>query len=338
MKKLTLLLLIFTSLIITGCFSNNAHRRGKLSDAMNKSSSSYQGRRLVDAKYEPDNNSDQDELEREEQLARQRRIKQLEDEEAEYWALQYKRKQAALAAQKSNQMVENTKSSITPESADPSLSNFSSTDSSASYPAYENARPYIPFSSFTGVRFGSGMLFLGSTYGINSGEFLIGSRSETSAQGLTLGFAYSPLQQIDETEYRDSTFEQSLSGGVFLLNAGLDVRLNPQWKYGYFCPYFIIGGKLNMMFWDYKNAIEAPVYNDEGYQTGTEMVRHDFMVGLELYTGIGINIVHNQKFELGVECQPGAIIWMPGTYQGFDNDVFPTFTYTKFGLHLNFFR
>jgi len=336
-KKVTSLLLVLLSLSLTGCFSNNAHRRGKLSDAMDKSSSNYQGRRVVDTKYEQNHLSKQDEIERDEQLAREQRIKQLEDEEAEYWARQYKRKQAALAEKNESTTEKADSNSLPSDSVSQSLPNSLSTDSNYVYNK-SAAIPYTPFSRFTGVRINSGILFLGSNYGINSGEFLFGFRSETSAQSLTLGFSYSPLQQIDETEYRDSTFEQSLSGGVFLLQAGFDARLNPQWKYGYFCPYFILGGKLDMMMWTYKNAIEAAVYDDDGYQTGTEMVRHDFMIGIELYTGIGINIVHNEKFELGVECIPGTVIWMPGTYQGFDNDVFPTFAYTRFGLHLNFFR
>ena len=90
------------------------------------------------------------------------------------------------------------------------------------------------------------------------------------------------------------------------------------------------------MFWEYKNPILADVYDEFDNVIDTEKIYMDDLGGIELYGGLGLNLVQTRGFQFGVELSPGVIFWWFETVEGFDNDVFDPFLYTKLTMVFNF--
>jgi len=75
--------------------------------------------------------------------------------------------------------------------------------------------------------------------------------------------------------------------------------------------------------------LEIEEYDENGNYAGTETISGDQLWGLDLNGSAGINLVQTENFVLGVEFNPGIIIWGLETYEGFTNDVFEPFFYFK---------
>ena len=77
-------------------------------------------------------------------------------------------------------------------------------------------------------------------------------------------------------------------------------------------------------------------YDEYGNALGMETISSDGLSGFEIYAGLGLNVVQTDGFQLGAEALPGLIAWGGETSEGFDNDVFHTFYYTKLKFFLRF--
>ena len=100
--------------------------------------------------------------------------------------------------------------------------------------------------------------------------------------------------------------------------------------------YLCAGLGYTYMRWSYKNPFQAMAYGEYGDELGMDTISSDGLSGFELYTGLGLNLVQTEGFQLGAEALPGLIIWGGETSEGFDNDVFDTFYYTKLKIFLRF--
>ena len=146
---------------------------------------------------------------------------------------------------------------------------------------------------------------------------------------ISAGIGWSPLQKT-------SKLNQSIKNGITLLNIGLEYKKFTTPHYTFLGQYFLFGMNYNVMYWRYKNPIKADVYDYWGNVLYTEYIRSDWLSGIELFTGIGFNIVQTHNTHLGFEITPGIILWGFHTYEGFDNDVFDPFLYVKFKLLCSF--
>jgi hypothetical protein len=136
---------------------------------------------------------------------------------------------------------------------------------------------------------------------------------------LNLGYMWVPVSTT-------GTLHRSLDNGLLLLQAGGEIKYFMTPYYTFLGQYFIGGLAVHYMFWSYKNTIFA-----DG-----ESINSDSMSGFELYTGVGINLMQTQNFQLGGECLPGVIFWNNTTNRGFENDVFGTFWHIKLRINVNF--
>lgn len=177
---------------------------------------------------------------------------------------------------------------------------------------------------------GTGLLKRDDFYGLNHGNLAIGTFvAEKHYFELATGAAWAPVQKT-------SMFNESIDGGVVLL------QINGCYKY-HFTPrhtflglYAIAGLGYAYMRWTYKHPFEAMAYDEEGYELGMETISGDGLSGFEIFTGLGINLIQTESFQLGTELLPGAIFWGGETSEGFDNDVFNDFYYTKLRIALRF--
>ncbi len=177
---------------------------------------------------------------------------------------------------------------------------------------------------------GTGLLGGEDFYGFNHLNLSFGGDiSEEGRAEFSLGLGWAPVQKT-------SYLNQSIKDGILIANLSLQYKgfLTP--PYTFMGSYFLIGGGYSHLFWKYENSIQADEYDDYGNIIGTDTISNDSLGGLDLFCGLGFNIVQTKNFQLGGELVPGIIVWYWETVQGFDNDVFDPFGYVKFRLVLNF--
>lgn len=177
---------------------------------------------------------------------------------------------------------------------------------------------------------GTGLLKKGDFIGFNHFNLALGTYArEKHYLELTAGFSWAPVQET-------SLLNESLDGGVTLLQLSLGYKYYITPRYTFMGLYVCAGLGYTYMRWSYKNPFEAMEYDEYGDELGMETISSDGLSGFEAYTGLGINLVQTEGFQLGVEALPGLIIWGGSTSEGFDNDVFDDFYYTKLKIFLRF--
>ncbi len=178
-----------------------------------------------------------------------------------------------------------------------------------------------------------------SQFAISIGNGAITSEKFTGFRGV--GIEYSLLTQekfridfefeiyqapIQET----SGLNQSLKGGVFLFNFGVDLNFFTTPEHTFFGNYFFIGGGLSLLSWEYQH----PIYLEHDYDT--ERITSDSVPGIDLHAGVGINVMQTDFLRIGAEVMPGILLWNPETTEGFTNDVFKPFAYIKVNFVIRF--
>jgi hypothetical protein len=278
---LILCLLIMSGLILQSCFGTNKNRRGKLSDAMEKSSDKNKGKRKVETQPDPD----------------------YEDDESDYVV----------------GVVSGTAALV----ADDSLSVEPSAIDSV---AVVEGRKQDWFT----IAAGTGVLKEDDFFGLNHFNLAIGTfLKEKHYLELIAGISWAPVQET-------SLLSESLDGGVYILQLGLGYKYYTTPRHTFMGLYLCAGLGYAYMRWSYKNPFQAMAYDEYGDELGMETISSDGVSGFEMYTGIGLNVVQTEGFQLGGEVLPGFIAWGGETSEGFDNDVFNTFYYTKLKLFIRF--
>jgi hypothetical protein len=177
---------------------------------------------------------------------------------------------------------------------------------------------------------GTGLLREEEFYGLNHFNLALGTFvAEKHYLELLAGIGSAPVQET-------SLLNESLDGGVLLLQlgAGYQYYLTP--THTFMGLYLRAGLGYAYMRWSYKNPFAAMAYDDYGNELGLETISSDGVSGFELYAGLGLNVVQTEGFQLGGEVLPGLIAWGGETSEGFDNDVFNTFYYTKLKVFVRF--
>jgi hypothetical protein len=167
---------------------------------------------------------------------------------------------------------------------------------------------------------GSGVINSNALYGLNHLEArLSGYLSSRTRFALIGGIDWAPVQTT-------SNLSRSLDGGVLILNARGQFNWYTTPQHTFLGQYFFLGGGYNYMMWQYRNAIRV----------AGRSVRSDALDGVEFFGGVGLNLIQTKHFQLGGEVTPGIMLWFPTTSEGFDNDVFSAFPYTKFTMVMSF--
>jgi len=177
---------------------------------------------------------------------------------------------------------------------------------------------------------GTGLLREEDFYGINHFNLALGAFfAERHYLELLAGISSAPVQET-------SSLSKSLDGGVLLLQLSAGYRFYITSRYTFLGLYLSAGLGYTYMTWSYKNPFEAMAYDEYGNELGMETISSDGLSGFELYAGLGLNIIQTEGFQLGGEILPGLIAWGGETSEGFDNDVFDTFYYTKLKVFIRF--
>jgi len=177
---------------------------------------------------------------------------------------------------------------------------------------------------------GTGVLKENDFYGLNHFNLALGTFiKERHYVELAAGFSLAPVQET-------SLLSESLESGVYLLQIGLGYKFYTTPKHTFMGFYLCAGLGYAYMRWSYKNPFEAMAYDVYGDELGMETISSDGVSGFELFGGLGLNVVQTEGFQLGAEVLPGLIAWGGETSEGFDNDVFDSFYYTKLNFFLRF--
>jgi hypothetical protein len=177
---------------------------------------------------------------------------------------------------------------------------------------------------------GTGVLREEDFYGLNHFNLAFGGfLTEKNYLELSAGFSLAPVQET-------SLLNESLESGVYLLQIGLGYKYYTTPKHTFMGFYLCAGLGYAYMRWSYKNPFQAMAYDEYGDELGMETISSDGVSGFELYTGLGLNVVQTEGFQLGAEVLPGLIAWGGETSEGFDNDVFDAFYYTKLRFFVRF--
>ena len=177
---------------------------------------------------------------------------------------------------------------------------------------------------------GSGLLREEDFYGLNHFNLALGAfLAERHFLELIAGIGSAPIQET-------SLLSESLEDGVLLLRLGAGYKFYTTPQHTFMGLYICAGLGYAYMRWSYKNPFEAMAYDEYGNELGMETIRSDGVSGFELYGGLGLNVIQTERFQLGGEVLPGLIAWGGETSEGFDNDVFNTFYYTKLKLFIRF--
>ena len=177
---------------------------------------------------------------------------------------------------------------------------------------------------------GTGLLKEDVFFGLNHGNLALGAFFEERQYfEFTAGISWAPVQETNR-------LSESIDDGVILLQIGLGYKYYLTPRHTFMGLSFSAGLGYTYMRWSYKNPFEAMAYDEYGYALGMETISSDGLSGFEIYAGVGLNIVQTETVQLGLEVLPGLIAWGGETSEGFDNDVFDAFYYTKFKISLRF--
>ena len=177
---------------------------------------------------------------------------------------------------------------------------------------------------------GTGLLKKDDFFGLNHASVALGAyAAERHYFEAIAGISWAPVQET-------SMLSESLDGGVTLLQIGLGYKYYTTPRHTFMGLYLCAGLGYTYMSWTYANPFEAMAYDEYGNEVGMETIRSDGLSGFEMYTGLGLNLIQSKKFQLGAEVLPGLIAWGGETSEGFDNDVFGAFYYTKLKFFLRF--
>jgi len=171
----------------------------------------------------------------------------------------------------------------------------------------------------------NGLLMNEDFYGISGTSLALWRYDTNNRHRIDIhGSVYSaPVQET-------SALSKAIKGGVFLLSAKMDLNLYTTPSHTFMGQYFIFGIGYNYMLWSYVN----PVVVDSDSPGGGYNINNDALEGIELYTGAGLHLVQTRFLNLGVELTPGVIFWLGPTAEGFENDVFRPFWYTRLDFKL----
>ena len=147
---------------------------------------------------------------------------------------------------------------------------------------------------------GTGVLKSDDFFGLSHFNLALG----TYPQGqhyleLFAGFSWAPVQEI-------SLLSESLDGGVTLLQIGLGYKYYTSPRHTFMSLYICAGLGYTYMAWSYKNPFEAMAYDDYDNEIGMETISGDGLSGFEIYTGLGLNLIQTESFQLGGEASHRA--------------------------------
>lgn len=173
-------------------------------------------------------------------------------------------------------------------------------------------------SSWLGFMLGSGALASSDLYGLRSGGITFGGYLDrTGYLEISLAFANAPVQQT-------SKLSHSLRGGINILGIGADLHGSFTPPHTFIGITYFGGVTLDIMWWSYRNAIQAPTYG------GYEEIDSDAVSGVDVHAGIAVTFWQLGATRLTFELVPGINFWAFDTFEGFDNDIFSPLPYVAF--------
>ncbi len=183
---------------------------------------------------------------------------------------------------------------------------------------------------YLGLKIGSGLLNSGDYTGIqNVNLYIAGHINKKTLLKIYLEYAWSPVSHTNQYAY-------SIKNSVRIISAGIEVKAYTTPPHTFMGLNMFLGVSFkNFMYWKYKNPIIIEETINGGY-IDRDRITWDILSGNELYIGIGVNIAQFYDVNLGGYISPGLIFWDADTFHDFDNDVFKTFLYIKFGLVIEF--
>ncbi len=152
------------------------------------------------------------------------------------------------------------------------------------------------------------------------GEILVGDRVGRRGEV----YLYAGFNNL-ETNPSHSVSE-SIKGDVLNLGVGVEGRFYPLSGMSYFSPYILgrMGGFI--MFWEFKNALDAG-----GYEIDSDMLG-----GMMIGVGAGIDLIRTDSFKLGIAIIPELSLYGEETGQGFTNDYFDSQGITRITAEAGF--
>lgn len=123
----------------------------------------------------------------------------------------------------------------------------------------------------------------------------------------------------------DSLYNRFKWNDLYSFNAGLEyMRYLGALDNPIASPYFVANGGVEVVNWDYKNALIDSVSNEE--------VDNDALVSFNAGAGAGVTLLNSSPVRVGANVTAGVRIYSLSTTEEFDNDLFKPELYIKGAL------
>jgi hypothetical protein len=133
--------------------------------------------------------------------------------------------------------------------------------------------------------------------------------------------------------------KSSLDGSVEhikRINAGYHYRLIPA-HIGAHSEFFIdLGGSLETMVWSYNNPVYSDLVDENGDVIGTDKITSDGIVGFSADVGPGFAFMPSSRFGVSLKAMAGLTGFASETLEAFENDLFAMDLYVKLVLEIVF--
>jgi len=193
-------------------------------------------------------------------------------------------------------------------------------DSAPEYDSDDTGIPDEPLNLFLLVR--GGASFVSDPYFENplDMEVLIGGLGESN-----FGFfLFAGFKNLDVQS--DSSISAAIKSHPLILDIGGEIRYYPFHELTYFSPY--VAGRISgfVLFWSYKNDLIA----------GSDTISSDYLGGVGLDGGIGVDFVQTDHFQAGFLLLPQAFLFGDETAEGFNNDIFDAYGTVRWSVEAGF--
>ena len=133
-----------------------------------------------------------------------------------------------------------------------------------------------------------------------------------------------------------STFDLKpvLDGGLTTVGIEGTLRWYRTPAFTFMGHYLGLGAGLHLLFWSYTVERNLPTYDEEGNQTGTDWVKHDANIGLDLHGAVGLDLAQLLPVALEGEIRPGVFFVSPHTFGKFKNELIEAQLYLKLRVSL----
>jgi hypothetical protein len=186
----------------------------------------------------------------------------------------------------------------------------------------------VPRNRFFALRANSAACYSDEYERILGGAVMFAAETQGARHGLELGASLLP-----HTFYAES---RDAVDNLVRIHAGYQYRHMLAPEAIALQPFFLAGGGLTSLVWNYNESIESDVIDEWGRHVRTDIISHDGLMGVSGEAGFGMKLLDLQTVGLSVESALGVTGYSEETFEAFHNDLFAGDFYGRVGFEIAF--